>query len=112
MACARTPALRRLRTSAFTLAGSVTRHIGQPFSFAMQAIVMQVDRMASTKSGQAERVKPNIPRLGEVQLKHWIKDRAVEAGITERGAWVRLHQGKMDYLPLRRVNKRVIFVMP
>lgn len=52
------------------------------------------------------KTKPN-----EIPLKQWVYEQADKDNVSDRAIWQRIARGKYPHLRLRRVNKRVIFVV-
>lgn len=48
----------------------------------------------------------------EIQLKAWVIEEAMRAGLKPRAVYQRVSTGKYPNLKLRRENRRVIFVQP
>jgi len=45
-----------------------------------------------------------------VPLKQWCAEEAIAESTTIRAIYHRLYRGKYPWLPLKRINKRVVFV--
>jgi len=45
-----------------------------------------------------------------IPLKQWCAEEAIAEGTTIRAIYHRLYRGKYSWLPLKRVNRRVVFV--
>ena len=70
--------------------------------------------MKTLRPPEKKRIWPprNPARPGETPLKCWLADKAEAAGITPQGIWERIWTYKTMPAPkLRRVNRRVIFVV-
>jgi len=45
-----------------------------------------------------------------IPLKQWCAEEAVRSGVQPVTVYHRIYRGKYPWLPLKRVNKRVVFV--
>ncbi len=56
-------------------------------------------------------VNRNLPRPGEIQMKVWREAESRRLGVGEGAIAMKLNRGGYPELRVRRVNKRVVYVM-
>lgn len=59
----------------------------------------------------ARKVRTAQPRPGEIPLKEWIMTASEQAGYAPRTFESYLHNGRIVYPKVRRVNRRTVFVV-